>query len=497
MLRRSASPALRSQRFAMKCPVSAAHRGMPWIAASSCWDRRAPSRAACCCRASVLRRRRRRPAGRHLASSALDALPGKRPLIKRSYRPPNFETPVELFREAYTPNDAFYVRWHSGVPEVALADWRLRVAGPPRRSRASTRYDELLRRLQAARGRGRQPVLRQPPRPVRAARAGRAVGLRCDGQRGVGRGAAQGRAGGCRHSRRARSRSWRRRRRAAAHRARLREEPADLEGARPGHAARLRDERRAAARWNGFPARIVVPGWTATYWIKAVADLTVTDKPFDGFWMKTAYRVPKGMFGASGFESQETEQNSPITAIKVNSLIVGAGAGREAGGRPARRGDGHRLGRGLRHPPGRGVDRRRRELARGAARRRLGAVLVASVAFRLRAEAAGPVDLLARALAATASRSRRADANPAGYHHNVVQRADSHVARLRLPRWRAALLAAAPPRRRRVEPRGSRPARRGAGAGRLRGLPQPRLHRDELAGAGPAAGKRPSPRWSR
>ncbi len=56
-------------------------------------------------------------------------------------------------------------------------------------------------------------------------------------------------------------------------------------------------------KWNGAPARLVAPGWTATYWIKALADLTVTDKPFDGFWMKTAYRVPKGMFGASGFES--------------------------------------------------------------------------------------------------------------------------------------------------------------------------------------------------
>ena len=38
------------------------------------------------------------PAGT-LASSVLDALPGKRPLIKRTFRPPNYETPVEVFRE--------------------------------------------------------------------------------------------------------------------------------------------------------------------------------------------------------------------------------------------------------------------------------------------------------------------------------------------------------------------------------------------------------------
>jgi light-regulated signal transduction histidine kinase (bacteriophytochrome) len=76
---------------------------------------------------------------------------------------------------------------------------------------------------------------------------------------------------------------------------------------------------------NGFPARLVVPGWTATYWVKALADLQVTDKAFDGFWMKTAYRVPKGMFGMSGFESQDTEQNSPITSIKGYSDMLGKG----------------------------------------------------------------------------------------------------------------------------------------------------------------------------
>ena len=30
-------------------------------------------------------------------AAVLDALPGKRPLIKLSYRPPNYETPIEYF----------------------------------------------------------------------------------------------------------------------------------------------------------------------------------------------------------------------------------------------------------------------------------------------------------------------------------------------------------------------------------------------------------------
>src|SRR5262245_23896650 len=69
------------------------------------------------------------PAGAS-ASELMDALPGKRPLIKRSFRPPNYETPLALLGDPLTPNDAFYVRWHMGVPDVSATDWRLRVAGP-------------------------------------------------------------------------------------------------------------------------------------------------------------------------------------------------------------------------------------------------------------------------------------------------------------------------------------------------------------------------------
>ena len=56
------------------------------------------------------------------SEALLDALPGKRPLIKLSYRPPNYETPIEHFRTPITPNDAFFVRYHlSDIPEVDAA----------------------------------------------------------------------------------------------------------------------------------------------------------------------------------------------------------------------------------------------------------------------------------------------------------------------------------------------------------------------------------------
>src|SRR6478735_7820880 len=61
------------------------------------------------------------PAGA-LAEQMLYALPGKVPLIKKSFRPPNFETPIQYFRTPITPNNAFFVRYHlAGIPQPMKA----------------------------------------------------------------------------------------------------------------------------------------------------------------------------------------------------------------------------------------------------------------------------------------------------------------------------------------------------------------------------------------
>ena len=43
---------------------------------------------------------------------------------------------------------------------------------------------------------------------------------------------------------------------------------------------------------NGYPLRLVVPGYYGTYWVKHLNEITVIDEVFDGFWMKSAYRIP-------------------------------------------------------------------------------------------------------------------------------------------------------------------------------------------------------------
>src|SRR5258708_21659757 len=78
------------------------------------------------------------------AAAILDVLPDKRPLIKLTYRPPNYETPIEYFRSAITPNDAFYVRYHlSDIPQVDAKTWKLSIGGEGANAQSELTFDDL------------------------------------------------------------------------------------------------------------------------------------------------------------------------------------------------------------------------------------------------------------------------------------------------------------------------------------------------------------------
>src|SRR5260370_23853732 len=82
-------------------------------------------------------------------------------------------------------------------------------------------------------------------------------------------------------------------------------------------------EGRPVWEGKGFAGGIVVPGWPGPYWMKAVASISAVTKPFAGFWMNPAYRIPLGKFPIlARFPSQETAVNTPITEMVVNSLIT-------------------------------------------------------------------------------------------------------------------------------------------------------------------------------
>jgi DMSO/TMAO reductase YedYZ molybdopterin-dependent catalytic subunit len=72
---------------------------------------------------------------------------------------------------------------------------------------------------------------------------------------------------------------------------------------------------------NGYPLRLVVPGYYGTYWVKHVNEITVLDAPLDNFWMSTAYRIPDNDCHcvAPGAAPAKT---APIGRLDVRSFIT-------------------------------------------------------------------------------------------------------------------------------------------------------------------------------
>ncbi|MCX7056694.1 MAG: molybdopterin-dependent oxidoreductase [Proteobacteria bacterium] len=260
-----------------------------------------------------------------LDSALLESLPGKKPLIKRSYRPPNYESPLTAFADVITPNDQFFVRWHlMNIPEVDPREWRLSIAGDAAATPIEFSLEQLRNDFESV-------------EVVAVCQcAGNRRGLSDPHVLGVQWGS--GAVGNAR---------WRGvRLRDLLARAGLRKDAVEVAfagGDLPAlestpqfvkslPAWKAVDENTIVAyemngealpHWNGFPARLVVPGWAATYWTKQVTSIQALSRPLSGFWMNPAYRIPKGKFPlVDRFVSQESETNMPVTEILVNSLIT-------------------------------------------------------------------------------------------------------------------------------------------------------------------------------
>ncbi len=371
------------------------------------------------------------PAGA-IEAGVLDALPGKRPLIKRSYRPPNYESPVASFNEEFTPNDAFFVRYHhADIPVVDAGAWTLQVDGEAAVAPVAFTLAEL----------------RQGFEQVEIAAV-----LQCSGNR---RGLAQPHVPGVQWGYGAMGNArWRGvRLRDVIQRAGVRPEAIEVAFAGTDRAvapggpdfvkslpvAKALDENVLVAlemngeplpHWNGHPARLVVPGWTGTYWLKHLAQIELLARPLDGFWMKTAYRIPRGSFAlVERFASQETDTSTPITEILVNSLFTNVEDGQSL-----------RLGqalevRGIAWDGGYGIQgvqfsvdggQTWREAELGRDRGRFSWI---TWGFRFAPAARGSHALQARATNRLgATQVRVPIANPAGYHHNAVQTVRLEVA---------------------------------------------------------------------
>jgi hypothetical protein len=171
---------------------------------------------------------------------------------------------------------------------------------------------------------------------------------------------------------------------------------------------------------NGYPARLVVPGWVGTYWMKHLTSIEVSSAPLKNFWMQTAYRVPADMFPVMRpFMSQATPTSVPITELVVNSLIADPLEGQQ------RDRSGFNI-RGIAWDRGSGIDRVEVSIDGGhnwqdaLLDRPLGPYAYRRFLLQTELMRPGTYQLMSRATSHTGERqAERFKVNPGGYHNNV------------------------------------------------------------------------------
>ncbi|MEA2737698.1 MAG: hypothetical protein QOH05_1005, partial [Acetobacteraceae bacterium] len=252
-------------------------------------------------------------------------LPDRRRMLRLVDRPPNYATPVNVFTDAVTPNDRFFVRYHlAGVPSARdMDDWSLSIGGDAVGTSVRLRLSDLLdlpsnEVLSVCQCAGNRRGFIMP----------HVAGVQwTDG----GMGCAMWRGPTLRDVLKA---------------ARVKPEALEvwLNGADkpvmdatppfrksiPMDKALDGDTIVAIAMnnaplplLNGYPARLVVPGWAGTYWMKHLTRIDVSSTPLKNYWMQAAYRLPDGLFPVQRpFTSQVTETTVPVTELVVNSLIA-------------------------------------------------------------------------------------------------------------------------------------------------------------------------------
>ncbi|UBM08224.1 molybdopterin-dependent oxidoreductase [Cupriavidus metallidurans] len=254
----------------------------------------------------------------------LVAFPQKRPLILLTSRPPQLETPFSVFNEGIlTPNDAFFVRYHwSGIPtSVDPQTYRLRIGG-----KVKTPLELSLADIKAIAQPMEVVAVNQcsgnsrgflAPRVNGGQLANGAMGnARWTGvplkavleRAGVQPGAVQVSFNGL-------------------DRPPLDNSPDFVKSLDIDHAL----DGEVMLAWsmngedlpmlNGYPLRLVVPGHYGTYWVKHLSDITVLDKPFDGFWVQSAYRIPDNA-GANVEPGSAPARTRPIGRFNVRSFIT-------------------------------------------------------------------------------------------------------------------------------------------------------------------------------
>jgi sulfite dehydrogenase len=224
----------------------------------------------------------------------LATYPQKRPLIVLTQRPPQLETPWPVFDQGViTPNDAFFVRYHlAGIPtEIDLDTFRITVKGkvntPLSLSVAELKRMDAIEYVAVNQCSGNSRGFFSPR--VAGGQLGngamgnakwRGVALKALLEKaGVQAGAKQVRFDGLDGPVLPATPDF--------------AKALDLDHAMDGEvmvAYAMNDADLPLL--NGYPVRLIVPGYFGTYWVKHLNEITVLDEVLGNFWMATAYRIP-------------------------------------------------------------------------------------------------------------------------------------------------------------------------------------------------------------
>ena len=255
--------------------------------------------------------------------------PQKRPLILLTTRPPQLETPFAVFNEGvFTPNDAFFVRYHlAQIPtEIDPEQFRLQIKGQVK-SALELSLAELKSKFEpfevaavnqcSGNGRGFSE-----PRVPGGQLGNGAMG--CARWKGVRVKDLLERAG---LGAKARQVSFNGLDKPVSEQTPDFLKALDVEHLLEGEALLAYEMNgQDLPMLNGYPLRLVVPGYYGTYWVKHVNELTVLDQEFTGFWMSSAYRIPDNA-GACVEPGTAALKTKPIARCNVRSFITSLAEG--------------------------------------------------------------------------------------------------------------------------------------------------------------------------
>ncbi len=248
--------------------------------------------------------------------------PGKIPMRLVNDRPPQLDTPWQYFKHDLTPNEAFFVRWHlQPIPtHVDLETWRLNIGGhvhePLALSMDELQAMEAVEIVAVCQCSGNSRKYFEPRVPGGQWDNGAMGNARWKGVRlsdildkaRVKEGAVEATFNGLDTGP-------------------LNATPDFVKSLKIEHARQpevivaYEMNGEPLPLLNGFPIRLIVPGWYATYWVKSVWEINVVAEEFKGHWMAKAYHIPANA-NASEEPNNLATDTVPINKFNTRSLWV-------------------------------------------------------------------------------------------------------------------------------------------------------------------------------